>query len=492
MALLGLFKIINMPVASRIWKTLGSNFNNFSQAICEFVDNAVSNFRGNSANPSLVRIIRITVMKKGSLVDVTVEDGGTGIKNLSNAMTLAGTAGQESPLNEHGYGLKHALAYAEGKGCAWEISTRTQEDAVQNRYQMVRAPYDFGDGAISGEYHDGWPGTLSKTGTIIHFSCPYHVFATLAPDSRKPVTFRELVAILEESLSCTYADILERGEAQIHLIWEDDRERHLAEIRPLQPQWVPGTLLTLPEQEVDLGGGQIMVQCRYGFILPSKENHLHYLGNMESSGVEIRVNGRLIEHGLLRKIWGRKIHPAQNAFLAQIDLKSDTSEMVPATKNAKNGFREEDIRLQALFKWIRANIELPSSTRETREQKLFRYLAEAKTALPNMTRVSLEEGVFRTIGLKERLDLYTCENEKITIYEGKVHKTKAIDVYQLRMYWDGCVLDGVPPDMGVLVAGRHPREVQQLIDLVNTQTGPDGRRYNFQLSTWKSEGIPVT
>ena len=61
-----------------------------------------------------------------------------------------------------------------------------------------------------------------------------------------------------------------------------------------------------------------------------------------------------------------------------------------------------------------------------------------------MTRVSLEEGTFLTIGLHMRIDLFTCQNNKVNIYEGKVKKTKAIDVYQLEMYWLGCIEDGVP------------------------------------------------
>ena len=41
-----------------------------------------------------------------------------------------------------------------------------------------------------------------------------------------------------------------------------------------------------------------------------------------------------------------------------------------------------------------------------------------------MTRVSLEEGTFLTIGLHMRIDLFTCQNNKVNIYEGKVKKQK--------------------------------------------------------------------
>ena len=163
--------------------------------------------------------------------------------------------------------------------------------------------------------------------------------------------------------------------------------------------------------------------------------------------------------------------------------------MLPGTSNEKNGFRKGDRRLRKLFKWIRANVQIPNSCRESRECQLFRLLAEKKKKEPGMTRVSLEEGTFCTIGLHMRIDLFTCQNNKVTIYEGKVKKTKAIDVYQLKMYWDGCIEDGVPAEEGVLIGGSHSAEALTLIQYVNRMTGPDGRRYNFRTTTWKDEGI---
>lgn len=93
--------------------------------------------------------------------------------------------------------------------------------------------------------------------------------------------------------------------------------------------------------------------------------------------------------------------------------------------------------------------------------------------------------------LNERVDLLTCQDNKITIYEGKVKATSTNDLYQLRKYWDGCVLDGIPPEDGVLIAARHPKDVQKLVDFLNSQTGSDDRPYRLRLTTWKDEGISV-
>ena len=185
MAIIDTFKIDNTPDASRIWKEMGSSFSNLSQALCEFVDDAVSNFRGNKEDESLRRIVRILVEQQKDAVDIVVEDGGTGIRNVANAMTLAGVEEQETPLNEHGYGLKHALSYVEGSGSDWEVFTRTAGSAALGQSYAMRAPYVFGHDEYPIEIHDNWPGTLGATGTVIRFRCPTHKFLTLTPSTKQ-------------------------------------------------------------------------------------------------------------------------------------------------------------------------------------------------------------------------------------------------------------------------------------------------------------------
>ena len=67
--------------------------------------------------------------------------------------------------------------------------------------------------------------------------------------------------------------------------------------------------------------------------------------------------------------------------------------------------------------------------------------------------------------------------DRVTIYEAKAGKTKALDLYQLRMYVDGCALDNKPVDEAVLIAKRHSAEVKELRD--------------FRLATWDDEGIVI-
>ena len=125
----------------------------------------------------------------------------------------------------------------------------------------------------------------------------------------------------------------------------------------------------------DLGGGQLTIHCRYGNILPTKSNAIYYKGNMTSSGVELRINGRAIEHGLFDRVWGEAIHPSQNRFLVQVDLITDNSAALPATKNTKTSFCEADPRLNKLFRWIATYVPAPPKDADTIEARYVKELA---------------------------------------------------------------------------------------------------------------------
>ena len=79
------FELDNTPDAENLWKAIGGSFSNISQAINEFVDDSISNFRRNCGNAAMIRTVRLTLNACGEMVNITVEDGGTGIRNLSNA-----------------------------------------------------------------------------------------------------------------------------------------------------------------------------------------------------------------------------------------------------------------------------------------------------------------------------------------------------------------------------------------------------------------------
>lgn len=290
-------------------------------------------------------------------------------------------------------------------------------------------------------------------------------------------------------LSTGYAAILAEGRITIGIICrEQNAHESCHQLEALEPLWEADPV-ELPETPADFGGGKLTVHCRYGTIEADKENATYYKGNMASSGLEIRINGRCIERGLYSKVFGKALHPSCNRFLAQIDLRGEDGVAFPATETTKNAFVEGDARTQALFRWIRANVRQPETSRESLESRLVGKLAEKKAAERDTLRIGREEGTYRTIGLQGKIDLLVSKTDGMTIYEAKAKGTKAEDLYQLRLYADGCAMDGVPAKESVLIGARHPKEVCSLAEQLNSQCDPTGAPYHFVLRTWTEEGI---
>ena len=78
--------INNKPEGNIIWRGLGGHFDSISQIINEFIDNSISNFKGN--NPIIKNIVICIEEKANHKVFISIEDSGTGFKNLDSAFTL--------------------------------------------------------------------------------------------------------------------------------------------------------------------------------------------------------------------------------------------------------------------------------------------------------------------------------------------------------------------------------------------------------------------
>ena len=300
--------------------------------------------------------ILLRVKEDGENAELSVSDNGVGIADLGAALTISECSGL-TPYNEHGCGCKSALSYLCGGDGQWSIESRTAEDAVRNRYRCVMSPYLAIDGAMHAGFYEGQGSIGHETGTSVRIRCPKSKLEGLKPATRRTqVNFRQLMAYLEEETAYTYAPLLVSGEIKISIqVGDEEMPRRLA---ALEPAW-DGTPALVPEFVTDLGGGPVTIRCRHGTIQPDKKTAIYYKGNMASSGLEIRFNGRCIEHGLYASVYGKALHPSCNRFLCQIDLLSEDGRGLPATESTKNACVEEDCRTQALFRWIRANVKQP-------------------------------------------------------------------------------------------------------------------------------------
>ena len=495
---MSIMQINNMPDANDLWKGIGGYFDSLGEILCEFIDNSISNFRG---NPSVVNnSIMIKFKEAGNKIYVTVADSGTGIKDLNAAFTLGSHAGAETLLNEHGFGFKHALASANPENDEWSIKTCTESDCANGQYKEVKAPYKltgFSADIIKGGFASG----LASTGTVIEFSCSRDMFMTirrgLSGNFQKMST---VLDILKEDLGFVYSGILKDGGLRIILCIEDNTGlQYNKVVGQVLPSWEGYYNPKQGSENYDLGNGSVKIEYVFGKIGVHSDTKKYYKKNMASSGVEIRINGRILAYNLIRPIWGKEPHPSFNQFLAVINLVSDDADRLPKTKTSKNGLREGDPHLIKLFEWIRAKCPIiPKNTEplpeDLDERELFSRLCEQKkihlSALGLGTpTVETELYAYDNLQEKIRIDLYVAVGSSITLYEGKKDKTTVKDLYQLMMYWDGCVFDGKKPTKGILISAEHPDSVKKIIDVLNTMQDANGENYCFELKTWKEEGI---
>lgn len=497
--------IDNKPRADELWAGIGGHFDSLGQIVNEFIDNCISNFVGNNTMTRNI-IISLTQMNSNRDVKVSIEDSGTGIRKVNEAFTLGSCAAAESPLNEHGFGLKHALASANPENDSWVIYTRTQEDVNAGQFKKIRAPYKIEGFEAAICKDEKWPGKLNGTGTIIQFVCKYDMYKTIARGIRGGVSdFLRIADILCEDIGFIYSGVIEENRASITLDILDGQGHHINRaVGAVKPDWEDFIKPGSGSEEVDLGNGKVTIEYKFGKINKKQQRvefdnsttKKYYQKDMSSSGVEIRINGRVLCYNLFKEIWGIEKHNSYNYLLIIINLKSADIKMLPKTRTSKNGLREGDEKLEKLYEWLRSNINMPVKdvSLSDHETDLFEELcARMNQYNPDPNKViKVEQYAFTNTGNAKdrvRIDLYCKTSYGVTIYEGKKDVTTSKDVYQLRMYWDGLIYDGITPNKGILLAASHPDSVKNLVSIVNTMCDANGNNYSFETKTWEQEGI---
>ena len=312
--------------------------------------------------------------------------------------------------------------------------------------------------------------------------------------------------ILCEDIGYIYSGVIEESKAGITLDIIDSNSNHINRaVGAVKPDWEDFIKPGSGSEEYDLGKGKVTIEYKFGKInekqsrveFDNTTTRKYYRKNMSSSGVEIRINGRVLCNNLFQEIWGIEKHNSYNYLLVSLNLKSTERDRLPKTRTSKNGLREGDERLDHLYEWIRSNLSKPIKdvSLSDHETDLFEELALRMNQFnpdPNKV-IEVEHYVFNTGNPKDRvrIDLYSKTQYGVEIYEGKKDVTTSKDVYQLRMYWDGLVYDGIVPTKGILVATSHPDSVRNLVAIVNTMRDANDNNYNFEVKTWEDVGITI-
>jgi hypothetical protein len=472
------------PIAHDLWEGIGGHFDSLTQVLAEFVDNAAANFRGHG--PPLKNVF-VSIREDEDAVRVSVEDTGIGIQDLEVAFRLGDRSRQDSPLSAHGFGLKHALATADPENANWRVATRTEEDLQRGAYRELRAPYSF-QMDVAEEPTQAWPGQHNGTGTYVEFFCSRRLFDSITLGVPGAQGFDRTIEYLVEDLGFIYCDIMMDGFLNIAV-----NSRPVATVEPVWEENYPPGHNFVDHPFSCLHGRTIHIEYHFGEMRDGQYLR-RYRRNLRESGVELRLNGRAIEHGLFAEIWGLEKHGDYNHFLAKINLQDDDISVLPKTRTSKNGFREGDPVLGELFDWIRTVMPEPPRelTSRSSEKRLVEQLMDIlNSVLPAADKIVTDEKrVFSTTGNPPRADIYVYDGHEVTIYEAKKDTANVQDLYQLLMDWDGLVHDGITPGRGILIASQFAPGVDAIMSMLNARHDEAGNAYVFGKATWREKQVP--
>lgn len=481
----------NSPDSNSFWRGIGGNFDSFPQILNEFVDNAISNLISNRHLDLKLVIIEVIETEK-DIFKIKITDTGTGIENLDSAFSLGNTEGKTSSLNEHGFGMKHALAAANKSNDNWVVMTKKEEEDF---FYRVSAPYDINKQLVEKVSSGEW-GSSFSSGTIIEFEVEKSWLKTITKGLRGSFTRLDtIMEVLAEDLGFYYSYFIKDKGVNITVQFKELNEDLLKiPVKVIEPNVKESINPGRNKTKIDLGDGEVTLEYDFSSVEESDYKR-HYRANMSTSGVEIRVNGRLLAANIFNEIWAKEKHNTYNHLLIRINVISTDSERLPTTTTTKGGFRKDDYKLDAIYEWIRSKLPEPRGKDELADSELdlFKKLQEIKeNTLKEFDPALVLESQMRSFtSLDEdiRMDLYQSFQNEVTIYEGKKNKSSPLNVYQLLMYWDGLVYDHNPPKKGVLIAAEHPESVRILVDEKNKTKDVEGNLYKLELQTWRENNI---
>lgn len=488
---------ININITAKAFAGLARQGMLCHQGICELCDDAIAAARiGEKARVC----VALAPDADKNYLQLAVADWGCGMElsALENALQLGSAPLTNNRLNEHGYGLNNALACLSGGSGNWCIYTRQH----QGPYYKVNGPFDLHMTVRTVDAID-LPASLnlqwSDPSTVVYVRVPMTIARTMQRQgTRKLSDLSTLRMWLAEHLGVAYRGYLELApttlepSAKIAITVGDSSML-------VPPIPVPMMMTRTETLQIELGGQVVPVTYVHGTLDKDKRDHLvsgskmryYYQCSQPTQGIDIRLGKRTIATAQLGEIWSKEDgspicrHNSYNDFVGELILPELPREILP-TLNNKTGIDRNDSDWEAIFELL---AEFPPQknaaaySEDALKQKWIKILQAANPG----DEVSSEISVWPT---GTRIDVVDRdENGKCDVYELKARKAEPKDLYQLKMYWDGLVLEGIQPTRGFLLAAGYTDNLRDMIQIMNQLPAPcfpDGHPsapYNFCLAT---------
>ena len=313
-----------------LWNTLGKHEygNRMYQAAWELFDNAISAILSILGVSLTVGRIRFNFDEATNMA--SIEDNGPGFPLDPEQLKRCWSYGFPNPggLNEHGCGVKTALAIFDGKGDGWKVYWKNQGNP--NIY-LLQGPIRTSMNAITVET---WPGKINDpSGVYMSFPCSKECFRALYGRSAKKM--EDAVPRFKRELAQVYYYRPEIASKKIILEVNDE---------PVEPFAINfGDVQSHSKFERPLRDKNKME----GVCIQLKEElkNSWFKATQSAMGIYIWKQARFISHinsgELFEAITGRKPHPSMAGKILLVNMTGDQTTLPPTDTN-KTAWRKYD------------------------------------------------------------------------------------------------------------------------------------------------------
>lgn len=470
------------------------------QALGELIDNSFSAQAVDQFGAKLPITIEITIedLQNGTFC-VQVADSGVGISLDDVTTRIFNPGGQgtaHGPLNEHGFGLKNALALLTGgNSTEFSLFTRSASDSDKlgaDEFLGVTGPLSTDmkvrDDATRAEFaqdlhHIGTATTGTKVRVLVRERYFRSIYRVGNPG------FDVLVRRLGEHLGVMHRYYIAAGNS-IRLAYRrtgDEWTHHI--VQAIEVPYEGSS--TREEKTITVGGTNYDFVYTRGVLdynvkdAEAEQEHgwpyplrIYYQGSNARCGVDVVVRDRVIKSGVFSEIWPDIQKTIDfNRFAGELRVGAEFR-----TTNNKAGLDAHGENWEELLKLLGEDAFRPEKTTKSQSEQSLRE---------NL--VKILEGTFT--GKKCQKDravwgggcaidiLIEVADDNTRIYELKVTEGRVLDLYQLLMGWDGLVKENIDPSIGILVCKSASANLHAAVDAANERTDANGNKYKIEIKT---------
>ncbi len=482
-----------LVVDQGLFKGLAKSNLKFHQCICELIDNSIAACNGKKFD---ITVILSTNSKDKSLIDVHIVDksGGMDKETLKKAINIGNSATTTHRLNEHGFGLKNALAVlTHGGEYNWNIWTKAKNTPI---VLHIKSP--FKQKMLIDEVENfpelPYEQTHDKISTIIHAEVKKELLKSMQYVGRKSEQLETQVDYLHEHLGVAYRGFLSSKKVgEITIIAENQSEEEGFSEQAVRS-------LNIPFKNEDgeknlklkVRNKEIEFKVTYGYLKEDEEQYkIYYRGYNSQKGLDIQIGDRVIATGIFNEIWKDIATEDKNdgyrTFVGEVII-PEQNRGIFSTINNKTFVNEEDDDWKKLFEIIGREIDpKPSKNWRPTEEYIRKELIKKLKLTPSKPIVDSR----KVWGTGVEIDVYYEYKDEIFIYEIKIGKAAPLHLYQLKMYWDGLVIQGKQPTKAILMIEEIGKNIETMIEEMNTKLkDPSGNNYNFEFKKYDKKDYP--